>query len=198
MGGHLSWASIQRRKRELASRRGQQRARTPHAGQQLVRFEGYGPGGAAVIVECLTADRDRVGAQVRRAFVQHGGHLGADGSVSYLFNTVGLMTYPPGTDEERLMQVALEAGAEDVVPNADCSMEVLADPAELETVRAVLTHQGFVPQTAEVTQRAATALALSGECAERMVRLLEALQGLEEVRDVYSNVEIAAEVLGGL
>ena len=198
MGGYLSWAGILRRKRELASRHGQPHAHTPHAGQQPVRFEGYGPGGAAVIVECLTEDRGRLGAEVRRAFVQHGGHLGADGSVSYLFNTVGLMTYPPGTDEERLMQVALEAGAEDVVPGGDRSMEVLADPAELETVRAVLIHQGFAPQTAEVTQRAATALALSGESAERMVRLLEALQGLDEVRGVYSNVEIADEVLGGL
>jgi YebC/PmpR family DNA-binding regulatory protein len=198
MAGHLSWASIQRRKRGLAARRGQQRERTPQAGQQLVCFEGYGPGGAAVIVECLTDDRGRVAAQVRRAFLQHGGKLGADGSVSYLFNTVGLMTYPPGTDEERLMQAALEAGAEDVVPNGDRSMEVLADPAELETVRAVLTHRGFAPQTAEVTQRAASALALSGASAELMVQLLEALQGLDEVRDVYSNAEIADEVLAGL
>jgi transcriptional/translational regulatory protein YebC/TACO1 len=94
--------------------------------------------------------------------------------------------------------VALEAGAEDVVPGDDRSMEVLADPAELDTVRAVLTHQGFAPQTSEVTQRAATALALTGESAERMVRLLEALQGLDEVRDVYSNVEINDEVLDGL
>lgn len=198
MAGHLSWASIQRRKSPLAARRRQQRERAPLAGEQLVRFEGYGPGGAAVLVECLTDDRGRVAAQVRRAFLQHGGNLGADGSVSYLFNTVGLMTYPPGTDEERLMQVALEAGAEDVVPNGDRSLEVLADPAELETVRAVLTHRGFAPHTAEVTQRAATALALSGESAALMVQLLEALQDLVEVRDVYSNVEIAAEVLGGL
>jgi len=198
MGAHLSWASIQRRKGGLATRRSEQRERAPQAGQQLVRFEGYGPGGAAVIVECLTDDRGRVGAQVRHVFLQHGGNLGADGSVGYLFNTVGLMTYPPGTDEERLMQVALEAGAEDVVPTGDRSMEVLADPSELETVRAVLTHRGFAPQSAEVTQRAATALALSGESAERMVQLLVTLQGLDEVRDVYSNVEIADEVLGGL
>lgn len=198
MGGHLSWASIQRHKGSLAARRRRQRERAPRAGQQLVRFEGYGPGGAAVIVECLTDDRGRVAAQVRRAFLEHGGSLGAEGSVSYLFNTVGLMTYPPGTDEEGLMQVALEAGAEDVVPSGDRSMEVLADPAELDTVRAVLTHRGFAPQSAEVTERAASALALSGESAELMVRLLEALQGLDEVRDVYSNVEIAAEVLGTL
>lgn len=198
MAGHISWAGIQRRRSSLAARRGRERARTPRAGQELVRYEGYGPGGAAVLVECLTADRGRVGALVRHAFLQHGGNLGAEGSVSYLFNTVGLMTYPPGTDEERLMQVALEAGAEDVVPNGDRSMEVLADPAELETVRAVLTHRGFAPQTTEVTQRAASSLPLSGESAELMVQLLETLQCLDEVRDVYSNAEIDDEVLDGL
>lgn len=160
-----------------------------------MRFEGYGPGGAAVLVECLTDDRGRVGARLRSAFLEHGGHLGADGSVSYLFNTVGLMTYPPGTDEERLMQVALEAGAEDVVPGDDRSVEVLADPLELETVRAMLTHHGFAPVTAEVTQRAASAHALSGEAALLMVRLLETLETLDGVREVYSNAEIADEVL---
>ena len=195
MPRHLSWAAIQRRNDRLASRREEERARAPRAGQQPVRFEGYGPGGAAVIVECLTDDRGRIAAQVRRTFLQHGGNLGAGGSVSYLFNTVGLMTYPPGTDEEQLMQVALAAGAEDVVPSGDQSMEVLADPTELDTVRAVLTHHGFPPETAEVTQRAASALALSGETAALMVQLLEALQELAEVRDVYSNVEIAGEVL---
>lgn len=165
---------------------------------QSVRYEGYGPGGAAVMVDCLTDDRGRVSDQVRRAFAEHGGNLGADGSVSYLFNTVGLMTYPPGTDEEELMRVALEAGAEDVVPNADRSVEVLADPFEFDTVCAVLTHSGFAPATAEVTQRAATSLALSGESAEQMVQLLTALEGLDEVWDVYSNVEISHEVLARL
>jgi len=127
--------------------------------------------------------------------VQHGGQRCSAGSVIYLFNTVGLMTYPPGTDEERLMQVALEAGAEDVVANADTSVEVLADPLEFATVRAVLTDRGFAPSTAEVTRRAATSLELSGEAAEAMVHLLETLEGLDEVRDVYSNVEISDDVL---
>jgi transcriptional/translational regulatory protein YebC/TACO1 len=184
---------MQRRDATLAARRSAGRGRKPRDGQELVRFEGYGPGGAAVVVECVTDDRGRVGAQVRRVFLEHGGNLGADGSVGYLFNTVGLMTYPPGTDEERLMQVALEAGAEDVVPNGDDTMEVLADPAELDTVRAVLTHRGFAPLTAEVTRRAATALELSGDSATRMVRLLETLQGLDEVRDVYSNAHFAED-----
>ena len=193
MTGHSRWANIQRRA-QAATRCRRVRAE-PCEGLEKVQYEGYGPGGAAVMVECVTADRKRMGADVRRAFVQHGGQLGADGSVSYLFNTVGLLTYPPGTDEERLMQVALEAGAEDVVPNADTSVEVLADPLEFATVRAVLTHRGFTPATAEVTRRAATSLELRGEEAQAMVQLLETLEGMEDVRDVYSNVEISDEVL---
>ena len=196
MTGHSRWANIQRRA-QAATRCRRVRAE-PCEGLEKVQYEGYGPGGAAVMVECVTADRKRMGADVRRAFVQHGGQLGADGSVSYLFNTVGLLTYPPGTDEERLMQVALEAGAEDVVPNADTSVEVLADPLEFATVRAVLTHRGFTPATAEVTRRAATSLELGGEEAQAMVQLLETLEGMEDVRDVYSNVEISDEVLARL
>jgi len=196
MTGHSRWANIQRRA-QAATRCRRVRAE-PCEGLEKVQYEGYGPGGAAVMVECVTADRKRMGADVRRAFVQHGGQLGADGSVSYLFNTVGLLTYPPGTDEERLMQVALEAGAEDVVPNADTSVEVLADPLEFATVRAVLTHRGFTPATAEVTRRAATSLELRGEEAQAMVQLLETLEGMEDVRDVYSNVEISDEVLARL
>ena len=195
MAGHSKWANIRRREGAQARKRCQALSRGQREGLEKVHYEGYGPGGAAVLVECLTSDRSRVGAEVRQAFVRHGGHLGADGSVSYLFNTVGLMTYPPGTDEERLMQAALEAGAEDVVANADTSVEVLADPMEFATVRAVLTDRGFAPSSAEVTRRAATSLELSGEEAEAMVQLLETLEDLDEVRDVYSNVEISDDVL---
>jgi YebC/PmpR family DNA-binding regulatory protein len=195
MAGLSKWANIKRREGAHAAMRRRRAADVPSEGLERVHYEGYGPGGAAVMVECVTADRKRVSAEVRRAFVQHGGQLGADGSVSYLFYTVGLLTYPPGTDEEGLMQVALEAGAEDVVPSADTSVEVLADPQEFATVRAVLTHRGFTPATAEVTRRAATSLELSGGEGEAMVELLEALEGLEDVRDVYSNVEISDEVL---
>ena len=192
--GHSKWANLRRRASALARRREKLAAAADSSGQTVL-YEGYGPGGAAVMVECITEDRGEVGAKLRRVFVQNGGRLGAEGSVSYLFNTVGLMAYPPGTDEERLMQVALEAGAEDVVPNADHSVEVLADPMDFDAVRAMLTHSGFAPASAEVTQRAATSLELSGEPAERMVQLLEALERLDEVRDVYSNVEISDEVL---
>jgi YebC/PmpR family DNA-binding regulatory protein len=198
MPGHSKWANIQRREGARAALRCRREADAPCAGRERVHYEGYGPGGAAVVVECVTSDRTRMCAEVRRAFLQHGGRLGADGSVSYLFNTVGLLTYPPGTDEERLMQVALEAGAEDVLPNRDTSVEVLADPLEFATVRAMLTDQGFAPVTAEVTRRASTSLELSGEDAETMVQLLEALERLEDVRDVYSNVDISDEVLARL
>jgi transcriptional/translational regulatory protein YebC/TACO1 len=197
MAGHSKWANLRRRESVQARKRAECRGRDPGS-LKSVRYEGYGPGGAAVMVDCLGEDQARMRAEVRHAFLQHGGHLGADGSVSYLFNTVGLMAYPPGTDEEQLMRVALEAGAEDVVANADSSVEVLADPFEFDTVCAVLTHRGFAPATAEVTQRAATSLELSGESAERMVQLLEALERLSEVRDVYSNVEISDEVLARL
>jgi transcriptional/translational regulatory protein YebC/TACO1 len=194
MAGHSKWANIRRRARAQARRRDRAVNGAP-VGAEAVRYEGYGPGGAAVMVECLTDDHRGAAARVRHAFHEYGGRMGAAGSVSYLFNTVGLMTFPPGTNAERLMQVALDAGAEDVVPHADCCFEVLADPAEFEAVQAMLTHQGLTPATAEVTQRAATSLELSGEVAVSMMNLLEALEELDEVRDVYSNVEISDEVL---
>jgi YebC/PmpR family DNA-binding regulatory protein len=201
MASHTKWANIhhvkglaeRRRARRTAARRANGAAYAH--GREPVRYEGYGPGGAAVLIECVTDDSNRTRADLRRAFTEHGGHLGAEGSVSYLFNHVGLMTYPPGTDEEPLMRAALEAGAEDVVPNSDRSIEVLADPMEFDTVRAILTDRGFAPAAAEVTERASLTTPLSGEPAERMVQLLEALEGLEEVRNVYSNVEISDEVL---
>ena len=196
MAGHSKWANLPRREHVQARKRHQ--GAGPGSVLESVRYEGYGPGGAAVMVDCVTADRAYAAARVRAAFMQHGGHLGAQGSVSYLFNTVGLLTYPPGIDQEQLMRVALEAGAEDVVPNADRSMEVLADPLEFDTVRAVLTHGGFRPATAQVTQRAASSIELSGDSAERMMRLLVALEDLDEVRDVYSNVAISDEVLARL
>jgi transcriptional/translational regulatory protein YebC/TACO1 len=198
MAGHSRWANIQRRQGARARRHDARPAVGRRDALERVRYEGYGPGGAAVIVDCLTDDRRRVSDAVRLAFVQHGGHLGADGAVGYLFNTVALMAYPPGTDERGLMQVALEAGAEDVVPHADTSIEVLADPQQFATIRTLLSERGFAPAMAEVTQRAATSLELSGEAAVAMVRLLEALEQLEGVRDVYSNVDISSEVLARL
>lgn len=195
MAGHTKWASIQRRRATRARGREKEPVHAVGGSFEAVRYEGYGPGGAAVLVDSVTDDRARTGATIRDTFMKHGGNLGAQGSVSYLFHKVGLMTFPPGTDESRLMQVALEAGAEDVVPNADSSIEVLADPVEFETVRAILMERGFAPATAEVTERASIATPLSGTAGELMVHLLEALEDLNDVRDVYSNAEISDEVL---
>ena len=196
MAGHSKWANLQRRESVQARKRSQ--ARALRESLESVRYEGYGPGGAAIMVDCLTDDRSSVAGRIRAAFVQHGGQLGAQGSVSYLFNTVGLLTYPPGTDHEQLMRVALEAGAEDVVPHPDQSVEVLADPLEFDAVRAMLIHSGFRPASAAVTQRAASSVELCGESAERMAQLLVALEDLDEVKDIYSNVEIPDEVLARL
>lgn len=160
-----------------------------------VRYEGYGPGGAALMVDCLTDDPERTVAAVRQAFAACGGSLGASGSVSYLFNQVGLIVFPPGTDEDRLMEVALEAGAEDVLAGGDGSLEVLTDPLDFETVRARLMADGFSPPDAEITQRAAVTAPLEGEAAEFMVQLVERLEELDDVQDVYSNAEIPDEVL---
>ncbi|HTX05828.1 MAG TPA: YebC/PmpR family DNA-binding transcriptional regulator [Steroidobacteraceae bacterium] len=197
MASHTKWANIQHfvGRAARAARAGGPNGTVHANGRAPVRFEGYGPGGAAVLIECITDDHNRTRADLRQAFSDHGGHLGAEGSVSYLFNHVGLMTYPPGTDEERLIHAALEAGAEDVVANADRSIEVLADPMEFETVRAILTDRGFAPAAAEVTERASLTTPLSGEPAERMVHLLESLEERDDVRNVYSNVEISDEVL---
>jgi YebC/PmpR family DNA-binding regulatory protein len=160
-----------------------------------VRYEGYGPGGVAVIVDCVTDNHNRTVTDVRSAFASYGGSLGAVGSVAYLFNQVGLLTYPPGTSEDRLMEVALQAGAEDVLAHPDGSMEVLTDPLDYETVRARLTADGFAPHTSEITQRASTCTRLQGEDAESMVQLLDTLDDLDDVQNVYSNAEIPDEVL---
>jgi len=160
-----------------------------------IRYEGYGPGGVAVMVDCVTDNQDRTVADVRHAFTSWGGSLGATGSVAYLFNQVGLMSYPPGTDEDRLMEVALQAGAEDVLAHSDGSIEVLTDPLDYETVHAQLVADGFAPTTGEITQRASTTTSLSGAAAESMVQLLDSLDELDDVQSVYSNAEIPDEVL---
>ena len=160
-----------------------------------VRFEGYGPGGAVVMVDCLTDNRSRTVAELRHLFAEAGGGLGARGSVAYLFNQVGHMIYAPGTHLDELMAVALQAGAEDVLASADGTIEVLTDPLDFETVRAQLEADGFPPAHSEITERASTTAALQGEAAVCMVRLLEQLEDLDDVLNVYSNAEIPNEVL---
>ena len=159
---------------------------------ETIRCEVYGPDGTVIIVDCRTDHRDRTVAQVRRVVREHGGYPGAQGSVSYLFNDVGRLVFPPGTDAARLSKVAVQAGAEDVIP---ASLEVLTDPIDFESVREALQAAGFVPTRAEVTQRASITVPLEGEAAIEMVHLIQALKDLNDVENVYTNAEIPDEVL---
>jgi len=165
---------------------------------QEIRYEGYGPGGTAVMVDCLTDNRNRTVADVRHAFSKFGGNLGADGSVSYLFNHVGLLSYPALSDDDAIMTAAIEAGAEDVVVDEDRSVQVLTDPLELEAVRDAMLEAGLAPDDSELTMWAATSVELGLEEAGSMVRLLEMLEDLDDVQNVYSNAEIPDDVLSQL
>lgn len=165
---------------------------------QEIRYEGYGPGGTAIMVDCMTDNRNRTVAEVRHAFSKFGGNLGADGSVAYLFNHVGLLSYPQGSDEEAIMEAAIEAGAEDVIVDADKSIEVITDPAEFEAVRDSMRAAGTPPESAELTMRATTSAELGIDEASTMIKLIEALEDLDDVQNVYSNADIADDVLAQL
>jgi YebC/PmpR family DNA-binding regulatory protein len=165
---------------------------------QEIRYEGYGPGGTAVMVDCMTDNRNRTVADVRHAFSKFGGNLGADGSVGYLFNHVGLLSYPAGSDEDAIMAAAIEAGAEDVVVDEDKSIQVLTDPAEFEAVRDAMRSAGFPPEDGELTMWAATSTELGLEEAASMIKLLEVLEDLDDVQNVYSNADIRDDVLAQL
>ena len=167
------------------------------ADYQEVRYEGYAPGGVAVLVECLTDNRNRTVGEVRHAFTKCGGNLGADGSVSYLFQHCGVISYPSGTHEEGLLNAALEAGAEDVVANEDGSFDVITAPADFEQVRDALAAAGLETEDAEVTMRAATGVEVDGDDAAQVLKLLEMLEDLDDVQDVYSNAELSDEILAG-
>ncbi len=165
---------------------------------QEIRYEGYGPGGTAVMVDCMTDNRNRTVADVRHAFSKFGGNLGADGSVGYLFNHVGLLSYAPGHDEDAIMAAAIEAGAEDIVVDPDKSIEVLTDPADFESVRDAMGAAGFAPDDVELTMRATISMTLGLEDAGSMLRMIDMLEDLDDVQRVYSNAEISDAVLAQL
>ena len=156
-----------------------------------IRYEGYGIGGAAVIVDCLTDNRTRTVADVRHALTKHGGNLGTDGSVAFMFKHVGQFVFAPGTTtEDKLMEAAVDAGAEDVITDEDGTLEVLCAPADFETVRGALEKAGLKPALAEITMRPMTETPLKGEDGARMQRLLDALDALDDVQDVYTTAAI--------
>ena len=163
-----------------------------------IRYEGYGPGGTAVMVDCLTDNRNRAVADVRHAFTKSGGTLGTDGSVAYLFSKVGQLSYPSGTEEDAVTEAAIEGGADDVVVNDDASIDVLTDPDAIGAVRDVMCAAGMVPESAEITMRAQVNNCLDADDARKMMRLVEMLEELDDVQKVYSNAEISDEILATL
>src|SRR5438874_3965886 len=155
------------------------------------RYEGYGPGGAAIMVDCLTDNRTRTVAEVRHAFTKNGGNLGSDGSVAYLFRHVGQFVFAPGTSEDKVMETGLEAGAEDVIKNDDGSIELICAPADFSAVKSALEKTGLKPELAEITMRPSAENVLPTGETERMRRLVDALENLDDVQNIYTTAVIA-------
>jgi len=152
-----------------------------------VRYEGYGIGGAALIIDCMTDNRVRTVAEVRHMFSKYGGNMGTEGSVAFQFKHVGQLVFAPGTDEDKVMEVALEAGADDVVTDEDGAIEVLTPPTGFEAVKAALEAAGLKPEVAEVTMRAENTITLEGDDAARMQKLLDMIEDLDDTQDVFHN-----------
>lgn len=165
------------------------------ANYEEVRYEGYGPGGVAIMADCLTDNRNRTVSEVRHAFTKNNGNLGTDGSVAYLFSQLGSLTYPAGSDEDAIMEAALEAGAEDVVTNEDGSIEVVTAPENFLDVKTAMLEAGHEPDMAEVTMRAATNVDLPLEEAEQVMKLVDMLEDLDDVQNVYTNADFSDDVL---
>ncbi|MEO1751323.1 YebC/PmpR family DNA-binding transcriptional regulator [Thiofaba sp. EF100] len=155
-----------------------------------ITYEGYGPGGVAVFVECMTDNKVRTVAEVRHAFSKNGGNLGTDGSVAYLFSKVGTLLYAPGSNEDAIMEAALELGADDVVVDEDGSIEVLTSPESFQAVLDGMKAKGLVPEDAEITMRASTQAPVEGEVAEKLVKMIDMLEDLDDVQAVYHNAEL--------
>ena len=160
-----------------------------------VRYEGYGPNGVAVMVDCLTDNRNRTVSEVRHAFTKAGGNLGTDGSVAYLFSKIGTLTFPAESDEDQVMEAALEAGAEDVVTNDDQTLDVLTTPDAFLDVKDAMLKAGLEVEMAEVTMSPSTSVDLELEDAEKVMRLVDALEDLDDVQNVYTNADFSDEVM---
>lgn len=160
------------------------------ANYEEIRYEGYGTNGAAIIVDCMTDNRVRTVAEVRHAFAKFGGNMGTEGSVAFLFKHCGQMLFAPGTDEDALMEAALEAGAEDIVTDDEGGIEVLTPPHDLSMVKDALEKAGFKPEVAEVTMKPDAETVFTGDDAVKMQKLLDALENLDDVQEVYTNAVI--------
>jgi YebC/PmpR family DNA-binding regulatory protein len=160
---------------------------------EQIRYEGYAPNGVAVMVDTLTDNRNRTVAEVRHAFSKAGGNLGTDGSVAYLFNKIGVLNFEPGTPEEAVLEVAMEAGADDIVTAEDGSIEVVTSPEAYSDVVSAMEEAGLVPANAEVTMRASIEVELDVEAGQKVIRLLDVLEDLDDAQAVYSNADIPDE-----
>ncbi len=160
-----------------------------------IRYEGYGPGGVAVLVDCLTDNRNRTVAEVRHAFSKAGGNLGTDGSVAYLFSKVGLMTFPADSDEDAIMEAAMEAGAEDIETADDGTIEVSTSAEDFITTKEAMIAAGFEPETGDVIMKPSTSVDLDLDGAEKVMRLVDVLEDLDDVQNVYSNADFSQEVM---
>jgi YebC/PmpR family DNA-binding regulatory protein len=163
-----------------------------------LRYEGYGPAGVALMVDCMTNNRNRTVGEVRHAFSKCGGNLGTDGSVAYLFTKKGVLTFPAGSNEERILEMALEAGAEDVVVNDDKTIDVLVDPDHFSDLKTKLQENNLATDTAAITMLPATYTALDKESAEKLLRLIDMLEDLDDVQNVYSNADISDDIMASL
>ncbi len=163
-----------------------------------VRYEGYGPNGVAVMVDCLTDNRNRTVSEVRHAFTKSGGNLGTDGSVSYLFAKIGSLSFAAGSDEDQIMEVALEAGADDVITNDDGSIEVQTSPEAFMDVKDAMLKAGLEPEMADITMQASTSVDLELDDAEKVIRLVDTLEDLDDVQNVYTNAEFSDDVMSKL
>ncbi len=158
-----------------------------------IRYEGYAQGGVAVMIDCLSDNRNRTVSEVRHAFSKHGGNLGTDGSVSYLFSKIGVLNFAPSTSEDEVMEVALEAGADDIVTGEDGSIEVLTSPETFSGINAAMEAAGIRPANAEVTMRASMEVELDVETGQKVLRFLDILEDLDDTQAVYSNADIPEE-----
>lgn len=159
------------------------------ANYEEIRYEGYGIGGAAVIVDCMTDNRIRTVAEVRHAFSKYGGNLGTDGSVAFMFDHCGQLLFAPGTSEDRVMEAAIEAGADDVTTDEEGGIEVICSPGDFPAVKQALEKAGLKAAVAEVTMRPQSQTPLAGEDAQRMQKLLDVLENLDDVQQVYTNAQ---------
>ena len=158
-----------------------------------IRYEGYAQGGVAVMIDCMTDNRNRTVAEVRHAFSKHGGNLGTDGSVAYLFTKIGVLNFAPGTSEDEVMEVALEAGADDIVAAEDGSIEVVTSPENFSEVVTAMKLAGVTPANAEITMRASLEMELDVDTGQKVLRFLDVLEDLDDAQDVFSNADIPEE-----